>query len=94
MSRVLSGTIRKLQWGLNISTPNLTVQVGSRAAGKDDFTISEIVEDKNNFHEYGNFEYLIYVTKNNKDKFLWKRFVHPPDVIEYSFPGDEDFFVA
>lgn len=88
MERESSGIIRKLQWGIIPQLPSLVVQVGGRIANDENLIISDIIEDKNTFFEFGNFEYIIYVSKkgNTKEQFMWKRFVKPPDAIEYFNP--------
>lgn len=95
MERTASGLIRKLQWGLVPGQPCLTIQVGSRAMGKDNYIISEIVEDKNTFLTQGCFEYLVYVVKDGKKdgKMFWKRFRTAPDVVEYYLLDEENLYV-
>lgn len=100
MDRHASGIIRKIQYGLDASVPSLTIQVGSRVTGKDGFVIAEIIENKNTFFEYGDFEYEVFIAKasvdkvQNQDKYFWKRFLKRPDMIEYYFQDDiENLFV-
>ncbi len=86
-----STIIRRIQWGLGAADGNFVVQIGGPARSKHkDYKVSEIVEDKNTFIEYGFFEYLVYAsadgTKNNQ--FLWQRYTKMPDKIEY-FTTDE-----
>lgn len=95
MDRKESGIIKKIQYGLDINVPALTIQVGSVIrTKKGEYVISEILEDKNTFIEYGYFEYLVFLAKPSPDKvdtstaLFWKRFLKKPDAIEY-FLQDE-----
>lgn len=88
MSREPSGIIRKLVWGF-IENQTLSVCVGTKVRGDNSYLISEIVEDKDAFMEFGKIEYLVFVTKDkdNHKQFLWKRLFNP-DIIEYEIPKD------
>jgi len=95
MDRKESGIIKKIQYGLDLNTPNLTFQVGSVIRIKKvEYLISEILENKNTFVEYGYFEYYIYLAKPSPDKIdtskslFWKRFLKRPDAIEYFLQDD------
>jgi hypothetical protein len=89
--RQASGIIRKLIWGFIPTNPQLIIQVGSKVLGKDNLIISEIIEDKNTFSEFGKFEYLIFIAKDNntKEQFLWKRTFNP-DIIEYKISEETE----
>lgn len=94
MDRKESGIIKKIQYGLDLNNPNLTIQVGTIIKAKPGYVISEIIEDKNTFVEYGYFEYLIFIAKpsekeqSNSDALFWKRFLKRPDMIEYFFQDE------
>jgi hypothetical protein len=94
VNRKESGIIKKIQYGLDLNNPNLTIQVGTVIKAKPGYAISEIIEDKNTFVEYGYFEYLIFIAKaseqkqEERDSLFWKRFLKKPDMIEYFFQDE------
>ncbi len=92
-----SSIIRKIQWGLTPGDPQFIVNVGGPARSKKkDYIVSEIVEDRDTFLEYGYFEYLVYASPDGteKDQFFWKRYTKKPDAIEHFFPDEiEEFLV-
>lgn len=95
MQREISCIIRKIQYGVIPHQNSLVVQTGTRLIGNlKDYVITEIVEDRNTFFEFGYFEYLVYVTRDgDKEQIFWKRFIKPPDMIEYLFPGEDPKFL-
>lgn len=96
MEKVAAGKIRKLQWGIVPGLPTQIHVVGSRVAGKEDYEISDIVEDTNTVFSLGRYEYLVYIKKSKVEgapSFLWKRYNLPPDSIEYFREDNEEAFV-
>jgi len=100
VNRKESGIIKKIQYGLDISKPSLTIQVGSPVRAREGYFICEIVEDKNTFIEYGYFEYLIMISKLTEGKpdkdseYFWKRYLAKPDMVEYFFQDEiEELFL-
>lgn len=95
--RKLSGTIRKIQWGLIPNENSFGVSVGGPVRSKNkEYRVSEILEDRDTFIEYGYFEYLVYASPDGtqKDQFFWKRYTKRPDAIEHFFPDEiEEFLV-
>jgi hypothetical protein len=91
MSRYPAPIIRRIQWGLTMAEGNFVVQIGGpvRSASKT-YKVSEILEDKDTFIEYGHFEYLVFASLDGKteNQFLWQRYIKSPDKIEY-FTTDE-----
>jgi hypothetical protein len=91
-----SSIIHKLQWGLKPGEASFGIKIGGNVFSKNkEYKISEIVEDKNTFLEYGYFEYLIYASADGtqKDQFFWKRYTLRPDAIEYFFPDEIQEFL-
>lgn len=92
-----SPAIRKITWGLDAGASQLNISIGSLVRGKNQsYKVSEILESKDTFTEYGYFEYYIYASLDGstKDQFFWKRYLKKPDSIEYYFPDEkEEFFV-
>ncbi len=89
------GEIRKLTWGIIPNQPYRTIQAGKNAtkigSRAKQYLVSEILEDKNTFAEYGYFEWLIFVSADGKkdNQHLYSRFHLKPDQIEYFLPDGE-----
>ena len=94
---MLSAVIRRIQWGLIPAEPTFVVSIGGPARSKNgDYKVSQIIEDRNTFIEYGFFEYLVFASPDGspKDQFFWKRYNKRPDVIEHFFPDEfEEFLI-
>lgn len=88
--RETPGEIRQLQWGIIPGEPSFSVRVGGKAA--KDNKVSQIVENREMFLEYGYFEYNIYASEDGstRNQFFWKRYTLRPHQIEYFFPGGEE----
>lgn len=96
LGRQPSSIIRKIQWGLIPNEPSFMVMVGGPARSKNkEYIVSEIVEDRDTFIEYGYFEYLVYASADGsqKDQFFWKRYAKRPDAIEHFFPDEIEHFI-
>lgn len=92
-----SSIIRRIQYGLIPGEPYLVVNVGGPVRSKNkDYKVSEIVEDRDTFLEYGHFEYLVYASLDgtSKDQFFWKRYIKSPDAIEHFFPDEQEEFLV
>ncbi len=93
-----SAIIRKIQWGIIPGEPSFGINVGSTPvrSKKKDYIVSEIIEDRDTFLEYGYFEYLIYASPDGttKDQFFWKRYNKRPDAIEHYFPDEVEEFLV
>lgn len=87
MERAMSGTIRKIQYGVIPTEPSYNVFVGQELRMKEKFVVVvEILEDRNTYLEYGWFEYMIFVIPKGgrmDEKYLWRRYSKRPDFIEY-----------
>lgn len=95
MSRSLGPRIRKIEWIL--PGGNYGIGVGGNCHAKNKtYLVSEIVEDKNTFIEYGHFEYFVYASADgtNKNQFLWQRFMRHPDKIEYFATEEQQEFLS
>lgn len=95
--RVPTSIIRRIQWGLIPGEGTFVVNVGGPVRSKNkDYKVSEIIEDKDTFLEYGYFEYLIYASLDGttKDQFFWKRYCKKPDAIEHFFPDEIQEFLV
>ncbi len=101
MDRVSGGKIRRIQYGVVRDLPSSVVQIGTPYKFKDKdeneiwYKISEIIENKNSFLEYGYFEYEIYISRDGteKDQLFWKRYIKRPDAIEYKISDAEELIV-
>ncbi len=89
--------IRKIKWGLDKGENIFAISLYGIVRSKNkDYRISEIIEDKNTFLEYGYFEYLVYASLDGskKDQFFWQRYTKRPDSIEYVFPDEIQEFLV
>lgn len=100
MLRSSGSAIKKLQWGVITGEPSQVIQVGSSLRFKnkkgefENYRISEIIENKDAFVEFGYFEYEVYICKEGSQELLfWQRYIKPPDKIEYNISDSEEFFV-
>lgn len=92
-----SAKIRKIQWGLIPNEPSFMVSVGGPVRSKNkEYVVSEIVEDRDTFIEFGYFEYLVFASPNGaqEDQFFWKRYSKRPDAIEHFFPDEMEQFLV
>lgn len=92
-----SSVIRKIQWGLIPNEPSFMVIVGGHARSKNkDYVVSEIIEDRDTFLEYGYFEYLVYASVDGspQNQFFWKRYTRRPDAVEHFFPDEIEQFLV
>jgi len=84
-----SSIIRKITIGSSPKEEGIAFQIGKRA-GNDDFKISKIIEDTNNFFSFGAVRYLVFISDlNNKNEYLWKAFENVPIIIEYYLPTED-----
>lgn len=92
-----SSTIRRIQYGLIPGEATFVINVGGPVRSRyKEYKVSEIVEDKDTFIDYGYFEYLVYASPDGstKDQFFWKRYTKRPDAIEHFFPDEVEEFLV
>lgn len=81
MGRTPAGVIRKIVIGTNPKDEGLAFSVDQRFGNK---TVTNILEDVNDFFIYGLKSYLIYVkVEGVAGNSLWKKFERVPVTIEY-----------
>jgi len=87
MDRTPTGVIRKIVIGLNPKDEGLAFSVGQRFGDK---TITDIVEDLNQFHLFGCARFLIYAKISGESvTVLWKAFERVPVTLEYDLYSKE-----
>ena len=96
--RLESPPIRKLTYGLDPNKSNWSIAVGGTVRNNTkNYYVSEIIESREMFLEYGYFEYYIFASPDGtkKNQFFWKRYLARPDAIEYFFPDEnqQEFYI-
>lgn len=81
MEATPSGVIRKIIVGTNPKDDGLVFSVDQTFGNN---TITNIIEDVNDFFIFGSKSYLVYVKiKDKPGSVLWKKFERVPVTIEY-----------
>jgi hypothetical protein len=85
-----TGTIRKITLGTN-PLMGLAFTVGQEAIKGSGNTVSQIIEDTDNYYSFGTVRYFVYYKTKKGDEKLWKSFVEIPVIIEYDENGNEQY---